>query len=174
MKSKMTMFAFVTALVGVSTNAQASEWKTGSWSASPQSIGHCQMEDGGSAKRLEIRDVACMASDGNRLRDQDCEGKGKPDATRWLSCKMKWSCADWHEGVFAEGAKDKVVSYKPARSSRIGASIACANAKEADPAHTHSCRASLADGMLERLSSKPTGLSSNQNYAWISCSKSPS
>lgn len=174
MKNLSKLAAVAACVVSLGCSAHAAEWKSGVWSASSQPIGHCQMEDGGSAKRLEIRDVACTASDGTRLRDQDCEGKSKPDATRWLLCKMKWSCADWHEGVFAEGAKDKVVSYKPARSSRIGASIACANAKEADPAHTHSCRASLVDGMLERLSKKPTGLSSNQNYAWISCSRSPS
>lgn len=171
MKRLIVVGAFV--LANLSGIAHAGDWKAGIWGVSPQQVGRCQIDEFGKAQKLEIRTVACQASDGSLMRDQDCDGRSKPEGTRWLSCKMQWSCSDWHPGQFAEAETVAMYSFRPARSSKIGATVACTNAKEANPSTVDSCRASLVDGELQRLANAPEGFTTNENYAWIGCKKVP-
>lgn len=163
--------AVLAAAVLAALPASAATWRADAWQTSPQEAGHCQLDEKGSAHRLQIRSVSCVMADGTKVRDQDCDGRTKPSEVGWVSCRMQWSCSGWHAGVFAEGEKGKVTKLPKGGSVRVAATIACTNAKEADPARVSSCRASLADGMLERLEGESPSTSSNENYAWISCSK---
>lgn len=155
------------AAVTLAGQAQASEWTTSKWSPVGGRGGLCQLDESGSAKRMEKRTATCTVS-GSKVREEDCDAKARPEEARWTPCRMAFTCGDVTDGFYAEGDRDKSEAWRPARSTRVAATVACANAKEADPTIV-GCRSSKPERAVETMRAKPTAMVPNANYAWISC-----
>lgn len=157
----------VGALLLVAAQAVGPTWSTGPWIPS----GSCAVGEDGSARRSEHREVSCVVADGRATRVIDCDPTVRPAAKRSSSCTMDWSCAEWRADVYAEGERVGVVPFASGRGTRIPATTACANAKQADPSGVGSCRASVTERTVETLRDAPTSFSGNGNYAWIGCAR---
>lgn len=155
------------ALLLVAAQAAGPMWSSGEWTPS----GSCAIGEDGSARRTERREVACVTADGRTTRAIDCDPTAKPASERISACTMDWSCAEWREEVYAEGDRVVSVPFAAGRGTRIPATTACANAKQADPSGVHSCRASISERTVETLRDAPTSFSGNGNYAWIGCAR---
>lgn len=164
----LTTGAVLAVLMMAASPAHAADWTLSPWAARSGVDGACRLDAAGSSKRAEERIVSCVAG-GVSTRAIDCDPASRPAAERMVQCRMDWSCAEWASDVFAEGDKLASIPFDASRGARLGATIACTNAKQADPAGVGSCRAALVEGAVEILGDAPRGTSGNPNYAWIGC-----
>ena len=151
----------------VAAQAVGPMWGAGPWIPS----GSCAVGQDGASRRVERREVSCFVADGRVTRVIDCDPTVRPASERTSACTMDWSCAEWRGEVYAEGERVGVVPFAAGRGTRIPATTACANAKQADPSGVRSCRVSITERTVETLRDVPTSFSGNGNYAWIGCAR---